>query len=370
MTILPKNFIPISQPSITDLEKEYVNKALNSGWISSLGEYIDLFEHNFANFCNTKYALTVCNGTTALHLALVAAGIKPGDEVIVPDLTFIATANAVIYANAVPKFADIEEDTLCLDPSGIESLITTKTKAIIPVHLYGHPSNMPAINEIGKKYNLIVIEDAAEAHGAQINGKTVGSWGDCGIFSFYGNKIITSGEGGMITTDNKEFYELAKRLRDHSMSKEKRYWHDIVGFNYRMTNLQAAFGCAQLERINELITRRNEIFNIYKERLNIIGSAIRLNYEALWAKNVYWMICLEVYGYEENQRNELMFRLKENGIDTRPYFYPVSDMPMYENANTSVAHTIYKRGINLPSYYDLTNEQVNYICDVLIQIFK
>ncbi|MCX7747187.1 MAG: DegT/DnrJ/EryC1/StrS family aminotransferase [Clostridia bacterium] len=361
------NFIPISMPSITQKEIEYVNDAVKSGWVSSLGKYIELFEKSFAEFSNTKYAIAVSNGTTGLHLALEAYGIGPGDEVIVPDLTFIATANAVKHTGANPVFVDIEETTLCIDPESIKKAITKNTKAIIPVHLYGHPANMALINSIAKENGLLVIEDAAEAHGAEFNGERVGSLGDCGVFSFYGNKIITSGEGGMITTNCDDFYQKALRLRDHAMDKSKRYWHSEIGYNYRMTNIQAALGVAQLERIDSFLKRKKEIFDIYKLLLNNIPR-LHLNFTSIEAKNVYWMVCLEVEGYEEADRDKLINDLKNEGIDSRPYFYPISDMPMYKRANTPVVHKVYKRGINLPSYFDISESDIKYVCDKIISL--
>jgi perosamine synthetase len=364
-----EKFIPISKPSITQREIDYVNKAVQSGWVSSLGEYIDLFEKEFANYCGTKYAVSTSNGTNALHLALVGLGINKDDEVIIPDLTFIATANSIKYIGAKVVTVDIQEDTLCIDPLEIEKAITSNTKAIVPVHLYGHPAEMNKIKEIAIKHNLFVIEDAAEAHGAEINGKKVGSLGDASIFSFYGNKIITSGEGGMITTSSKKLYYRLKNLRDHAMDKNKRYWHNQLGYNYRMTNLQAALGLAQFERIDEFLNKRKQIIDWYKNGLeNIQG--IRLNYEASWAKNVYWMVCLEIEGYTEEMRNNLCKKLKSKGIDSRPYFYPVSDMPMYLKVDTPVAHKVYKKGINLPSYFDLTKSQVYFICELIRRIFN
>lgn len=357
-------FIPVSKPSITQKEIQYIMDAVSSGWVSSLGKYVDMFEEKFASYCGTKYALTTSNGTTALHLVLVALGIKPGDEVIIPDITFVATGNAVKYVGAKAVIVDIEEDTLCIDPESVKKAITPKTKAIIAVHLYGHPANMEEINKIAEEYDLIIIEDAAEAHGAEVNGKKVGSLGHVGTFSFYGNKIITTGEGGMITTNDENLYERMRHLRDHAMSKEKRYWHTEVGFNYRMTNIQAALGLAQLERIDEIIAKKRLIFEWYKEGLKDI-EGIKLNYEAPWAKNVYWMVCLEVEGYTEKQRDELMKMLKEKNIDARPYFYPLSDMPMFEKADTPIAHKVYQRGLNLPSYFDITREDVQYICEVI-----
>lgn len=361
------NFIPISQPSIGKKEIEYVTDAVTSGWVSSLGKYIDIFEEKFAIYCGTKYAVATSNGTTALHLALVALGITAEDEVIIPDLTFIATGSAVKYIGAKVVTVDIEEETLCINPEAIRKAITPRTKAIIPVHLYGHPANMEEINKIAKEHNLFVIEDAAEAHGAEVNGKKVGSLSNAGVFSFYGNKIITSGEGGMITTDDEELYKKMRYLRDHAMSKEKRYWHTEVGFNYRMTNLQAALGVAQFERIDELLTKKKEIFEWYQDRLKDV-KGIRLNYQAPWAKNVYWMVCLELDRYDESQRDELIQKLKTKNIDSRPYFYPVSDMPVYENSKTPITHKIYQKGLNLPSYFDITKEQVDYVCTTIKEL--
>jgi perosamine synthetase len=298
-------FIPVSEPTITEKEIEYVMQAVKSGWVSSLGEYINKFEDEFAKFVGTKYALTVSNGTVGLHLALVSLGIKEGDEVIVPDLTFIATANAVKYTGAKPVFADIDKETWCISPDDIKKKITSKTKAIIPVHLYGHPVDMDPILKIAKEYNLYVIEDCAESHGAEYKGKKVGSIGHCGVFSFYGNKIITTGEGGMITTNDEKIYEKARYLRDHAMSKEKRYWHTEIGYNYRLTNIQAALGLAQLERIDEIIQKKKEIFNWYQEGLKGLEN-IKLNPEKEWAKNVYWMVCLVNENFDEEKRENLL----------------------------------------------------------------
>lgn len=292
---------------------------------------------------------------------MVSAGIKSGDEVIIPDLTFIATANAVTYTGARAVPVDIDSNTLCIDLGALESAITARTRAIIPVHLYGHAAKMDSLMSIASQHGLIVIEDAAEAHGAEYKGRRVGSIGDCGVFSFYGNKVITSGEGGMITTDSADLYSRAKLLRDHAMSPEKRYWHTEIGFNYRMTNLQAALGVAQMGRIHEFLEKRRLIMQWYRK---FIGSEpeLRLNYEEPDTKNVYWMICLEVVALTDAQRNVLMSKLREAGIDSRPYFYPISDMPMYHRADTPVAHAVSQRGINLPSYTDLSESEVEHIC--------
>ncbi len=369
---MKNKFIPVSEPSIGKKELNYVIQAVKSGWVSSLGEFINEFEKRFAEYIGVKYALTTSNGTTALHLLLVSLGIKEGDEVIVPDLTFVATANAVAYTGAKPIFVDVDSETWCIDPEDIKKKITSKTRGIIPVHLYGHPADMDPINEIAKEYGLYVIEDAAEAHGAGYKGRKVGSLGDAGVFSFYGNKIITTGEGGMITTNNKDLYERAKFLKDHAMSKEKRYFHPEIGFNYRLTNIQAALGVAQLERIEELINKKRQIFNWYKEYLSDFDKII-LNHEKEWAKNVYWMVCMVLKDDANVKRDELMKRLKDEGIDTRPFFYPISEMPMYVknlNYNNPFTKHLSERGLNLPSGVNLNNEDAKWICTTIKMILK
>lgn len=364
------SFIQISKPTITQLEIKYVTDAVQSGWVSSLGKYIDRFEAEFAEFCGTRFAICVSNGTVAIQLALSAHGIGEGDEVIMPDMSFIATANAVIHTGAKPVFADIEPAHWCLDPNSIESLITPNTKAIMPSHMYGHPADMNNIVEVANKYGLWIIEDAAEAHGAAIDGRKVGSIGHCGTFSFYGNKNLTTGEGGMITTDDEDFHNKCKYLRDHAMSKDKRYWHTELGFNFRMTNLQAAMGCAQLERIEDIMHKRQQIFDWYNTYMgNIEG--IRLNETAKWATNAYWLICLENLAWDVKGRDQFMVDLKKRGIDSRPFFYPLSDMPyLVSTDQTPVAHKLYQKGINLPTYYDLTENQVKFICKTVKKILN
>ena len=354
------SFIPISKPFIGAREKELVLDALDSGWVSSIGKYIDEFEASFARYCGTKYALAVSNGTTGLHLALAALGLRPGDEVIVPDLTFVATANAVAYTGATPVLADIDADTLCIDPASVKSLISERTKAIIPVHLYGHPADMDALTEIGRAHGVDIIEDAAEAHGAEYRGRRVGGLGKCGVFSFYGNKVITTGEGGMLTTDDREFYQRAKRLRDHAMSPQRRYFHEERGFNYRITNLQAALGVAQLERIDGFLDRRAEIMGWYNAEI-ATTEHVRLNRVKNWAKSAFWMICLEVDWLDEPRRGAFMQALRTRGIDTRPYFCTMSSMPMYRQRPLPVATVKSQIGLNLPSYYELTKSEVQRI---------
>ena len=363
------SFLPISKPFIGAREKELVLDALDSGWVSSIGKYVDEFEVNFARYCGTDYALAVSNGTSGLHLALATLGLQPGDEVIIPDLTFVATANAVAYTGATPVLADIDADTLCIDPASVKSLITGRTKAIIPVHLYGHPADMDALIAIGDINGVAIIEDAAEAHGAEYRGRKVGGLGKCGVFSFYGNKVITSGEGGMLTTNDREFYQRARRLRDHAMSPTRRYFHEELGFNYRITNLQAALGVAQLEQIEDFLARRAEIMAWYHSEI-ATTDGIRLNREKNWAKSAFWMVCLEVDWLDEARRDLLMQKLRKRGIDTRPYFCTMSSLPMYSQALRPVAARMARIGLNLPSYFELTKRDVQRIGSDVNEILR
>lgn len=359
--------IPLSQPSITALETDFVTDAVQSGWVSSRGEYIDRFEAFFAQYCGTQYALSTSSGTTALHLALAGYNIQAGDEVIVPDITFVATANAVTYTGAKPVFVDIDPETLCIDVERAEAAITRRTKAIIAVHLYGHPANVSALRAIADSKGIVVIEDAAEAHGASIRGEKTGSLGHCGVFSFYGNKIVTCGEGGMITTNDAMLYQRAKHLRAQAMSLTQRYWHTEVGFNYRMTNLQAALGFAQMQRISEFIQKKQAIFSEYQQHLASLHPRVVLNRVTPGMQNVYWQVCMEVNDWSALVRDQFMQQLAAHGIESRPYFYPISDMPMYaaDEWRTPVAHTISERGINLPSYFDMRSQDVAEVCNVI-----
>lgn len=348
------NITPVAQPDLGGNELKYVTDAVLSTWISSAGKYIDEFENGFAKFCECKYGVATSNGTVAIHLALLAVGIEPGDEVIVPDFTFAATANAVLHANAKPVIVDIDPITWCIDPIEIEKAITSKTKAIIPVHVYGQPCDMDSIMAIAKKYNLKVIEDCAEAHGAKYKGKVVGSFGDVSCYSFFGNKILTTGEGGMCVTNSEEVNDMMRVLRDHGMNKQKKYWHDIVGYNYRMTNLQAALGCAQLERIGELINQRNAVEQKYRSVLNEF-SFIRWQENVSDREKVTWLVSAWL---PNGGRDRLFEELKKNQIDVRPFFYPMSEMPLYKPYVFSATNSqkISKLGFNLPTInIDLIN---------------
>ena len=363
MSFGKNRMIPVSQPLLSQLEVEYVTDAVKSGWVSSLGAYIDSFEKKFAEFCGTQYAVSVCNGTVGLHLALKALGISEGDEVIVPDLTFVATANTVVMAQGTPVMVDVCRDTYCIDPAEIIKAITPKTRAIIPVHLYGHPANMPEIMKIASDHNLYVIEDAAEAHGASIAGVRVGAFGDCGVFSFYGNKVITSGEGGMITTNDPSLYARARLLRDHAMSKEVRYWHTEVGYNYRITNLQAALGLAQLEQIDVFLTYRKNLLLQYKEVLK--SSGVECN-PSVNADPVNWMVCVVDDRLNRKGRDLVIGHMRELGVDARPFFFPMSMMPMYHQKNNPVAYKLSECGFNLPTFVGMTEAQVSETCAVFL----
>lgn len=361
-----KRFLPVAEPSIGEKEWQYVSECILSGWVSSTGKFVTQFEKLFADFCQAKHAITTSSGTTALHLALLAADIGPGDEVLVPTLTFIATANAVTYTGAKPVFVDSEPATWNIDPAKIEASITSRTKAIIPVHLYGHPADMGTIKKICKKRNLILIEDAAEAHGAQYDGAPVGGLGDLGIFSFFGNKIMTTGEGGMVVTNNDEYAAKIRVLRDHGMDKNKRYWHPVLGYNYRLTNVQAALGVAQVEKIEQILAKKRANAKLYSEKLlNVAG--VTLPGEMFYAKNVYWLYSILINESEFGlTRDMLMKKLQERGIETRQLFYPVHSQPIYATGESfPVAENISRCGLSLPSSVKLTEKSICEIAETI-----
>ena len=361
--------LPVAAPVLNGNEKSYVTDCLDSTWISSNGKYIEAFETQFAQYCGTKQALTCSNGTVALHLALMAYDIKPGDEIIMPTLTYVATANAVAYCGARPIFVDSEPDTWNMDPKLIEALITPQTRGIIVVHLYGHPVDMQPVMDIAQRYGLFVIEDAAEAHGAEYLGRRVGSIGDIGTFSFYGNKVITTGEGGMVVTNNEELAAKMRQLKGQGMDNKQRYWFPVLGYNYRMTNIAAAIGLAQLEKIDWHIERRRENAAWYRELL-AESSAFILPVEKPWAKNVYWMTSLVLDENLAVSRDQLMAALADQGIETRPFFYPMHVLPMYrdDSCRFPVADRLSARGINLPSSASLTYSDIEFVCNALKSI--
>ncbi|MGB9694332.1 MAG: DegT/DnrJ/EryC1/StrS family aminotransferase [Fervidobacterium sp.] len=359
----------VAEPEIGKDEIEKVTEAVKSGWVSSKGPLIEEFEEKFAKYIGLKHGIATSNGTAALHLALAALNIKRGDEVIIPTLTFASVANAVIYTGARPVFADSHPDYWCINPNELEGKITEKTRVIIPVHLYGHPCDMESVMKTAKKHDIYVIEDCAEAHGAEYKGRKVGTFGDIACFSFYGNKIITTGEGGMCLTNNDELAQKIRILRDHGMNLEKRYWHEVVGFNYRMTNLQAALGVAQLEKINSFIERKRKIAELYNSLLKDVNGVV-LHPEMKWAKNIYWLYSILINEKKFGaSRDQLMTELAEKGIETRRFFYPIHTMPPYKKyANHSafhVANELSSKGINLPSSTKLTEENIKEITQLI-----
>lgn len=364
-----KRFIPVAAPVLRGNEKSYVLDCIESSWISSCGKYVERFERAFADFCGVRHAVSCSSGTAALHVALLALGVGPGDEVIVPTLTFVATANAVTYCGARPRFVDIEPDTWTIDPGMIEAKITARTKAIVPVHLYGHVANMDAITEIARRHKLFVVEDAAEAHGAEFRGRRVGSLNDVAAFSFYGNKIITCGEGGMVVTDSEELGRYAAQLRGQGMDSKQRYWFPIIGYNYRMPNLTAAVGLAQLERIDWHLNRRREVATWYRDRLrNVPG----IEWQA--AKdcrvNVDWLFTITLDEPIRESRDDIIARLFQRGVETRPVFYPMHVLPPYREMAQGdgifpVADRVARLGLSLPTWAGLRQEDVAYVCDAL-----
>lgn len=351
--------IPIYQPSLSGNEKKYVNECLDSTWISSKGRFISEFEIKFAAYTDVRYATSVSNGTVALHLALVALGIGPGDEVIVPTLTYIASVNAIAFTGATPVFVDSVANTWQMDPDDVRRKITPHTRAILVVHLYGHPCDMDAIVAIVNEKELFLVEDCAEAFGSLFKGRHVGSFGDIATYSFFGNKSITTGEGGMVVTNDETLHDRAVHFKGQGLAKHRQYWHDVIGYNYRMSNICAAIGLAQLERADELLVMKRQVAQWYAESLN--GTAITLHLEVGDVRHSYWMNSILVD--DPAKRDPLREALENEGIETRPVFYPVHTMPMYAQKfqRHPVAESLGWRGINLPSWPELKIEHVKKI---------
>lgn len=352
----------VAAPDLSGNESAYVNECLRSTWISSNGPFIGKFEASIANYTNTRHAIATCNGTVALHLALTGLGVGPGDEVIVPSLTFVATANAVVYCGATPVFADSERDTWCLSVPSVARLLSPRTRAVIPVHLYGHPCDMGPLLDLAQRKGLWVIEDCAEALGATYEGRPIGSFGTASTFSFYGNKLITTGEGGMVVAQDDQLAERLRLLRGQGMDPQRRYWHPIVGFNYRMTNVAAALGLAQMERIDRLLYDRKQVAAWYNERLGDLSS-LRLPMEAVAASSAFWMY--SVLASNNAWRDSLMADLAKKGIETRPFFYPVHEFPMYRDCrndnNCPIARELSYRGLSLPTSSYLKEQDIDVI---------
>jgi perosamine synthetase len=360
--------IPLYIPFLGGNEKKYVNECLDSTWISSKGKFIKEFEDKFSDYIGVKYATAVSNGTTALHLALETLGITEGDEVIVPTFTYIASVSSILYTGATPVFVDSLETTWQMDPEDVKKKITKKTKAIMVVHLYGQICDMGAIMKIANEHNLFVIEDCAEAFGSKFKGKCAGTFGDISTFSFYGNKTITTGEGGMVVSNDYYMYDRAYHLKMHGVSTVREYWHDVIGYNYRMTNICAAIGLAQLERADEILKKKRNIAELYNK--NLAGLPVQPHKESKDTVHSFWMYSIMTENVK--LRDALRKHLSDNGIETRPTFYPVHTMPMFSHTyhKIKVAEEIAIRGMNLPSWPELKEEQVLEVCEVIKSFYK
>ncbi|MCX6168362.1 MAG: DegT/DnrJ/EryC1/StrS family aminotransferase [Ignavibacteriales bacterium] len=375
---MEKRNISVCEPFLNGNEKKYINEAIDTNWISSRGKFVDQFENIFAKYCEVNYAVTVSNGTNAIHLALKALGISTGDEIIIPDFTMICSVLPVVYLEAIPVFVDAEPETWNIDPQKIEDKISGKTKAIMVVHIYGHPCDMNPIREIANKYNLRIIEDAAEAHGAEYFGKKCGNLGDIAAFSFFSNKVVTTGEGGMVTTSNETYFEKSRYYKDlcFPLSGERTYFHEDIGFQYRLSNMQAAIGVAQMEKIDEYITMRRNNNKLYQELLHDV-EGIQFQPENPGCKNIYWMNAITIdkdkFGFA---RNNLIEQLLDSGIQTRKFFFPMHKQPClqnykdYNNGDFPVSNYLSENGMYLPSSSNLKRDEIEYISEKIRKIWN
>ena len=359
--------IPYTKPSITQLETDYVSDAAANGWGKNCYDYINRFEREFADYLGAKFSIATSSCTGAMTMALHALGVGNEDEVILADTNWIATVSPISHLGATPVFVDILQDTWCIDPLKAEAAITEKTKAIIATHIYGNLCDMDALMDIGKRYNLPIIEDSAEAIGSIYKGKKAGSIGTFSTFSFHGTKTLTTGEGGMFVTNNKQLFNDVLTLSNHGRVKTqaKQFWADVTGFKFKMSNIQAALGCAQLSRVNELVNRKRAIMDTYRKYLSDLPN-ISMNTEQENTKNGFWMPNI-VFGEDSNVTREVLQNaFVRNGIDARVFFWPLSSLPMYENKpENKYSYSISKRSINLPSYHDLTEDEIKSVVSIL-----
>jgi perosamine synthetase len=372
----PPRRIPIAGPSIGPKELAYVAEAIETGWYERANEFPSRFERAFAAYVGTRFAVALPSCTSAIHLALAAARVGAGDEVIVPDLTWIASAAPVSYVGAAPVFADSDPVTWCVSAQSVERRLTSRTKAIIAVGLYGSMPPLRDLRRFADERNLLLVEDAAESLGSTLNGRPAGSFGHVGVFSFHGSKTLTTGEGGMLVTDDEELHRRVLFLRDHGrVVGEKMFWNSEVAFKYKMSTLQAALGLAQLERVEELVGKKRQIFDWYREELYGVEE-ITLNAEPRGVVNSYWMVTAIFSPAVQNEKETVIRRLGERGIDSRPFFYPLSTIPAYEHLPAAVvarrehlrAHEISRYGINLPSALKLEREDVVRVVDALRKV--
>lgn len=373
-SFLHDKMIPVASPSLNGNEGKYVAECIKTQWISSQGSFVTEFEKMFSSMFENFYALTTSNGTTALHLALVALGIGKGDDVIVPASTFAATANTVVHAGANPVFVDVLPDTWCIDPVQVRLAITPKTKAIIPVHLYGHPADMEELTKIAHEFNLKLVEDCAESLGAKLHNRPTGVFGDAGCFSFFANKIITTGEGGMVICHDKQLYTKMRQLRDHGTSFQRRYWHDVIGYNYRLTNIQAAIGLAQIEQLNKFLSRRKRVAKVYSERLSQIPGISLPPQSTNTYENIYWLYSIKIDSDIVGMcRDNLQLALQKYGIDSRPFFPALPHQPAfsaYKKLPFPNALNLEKNALSLPGGNAFTEKDAHYVCDTLIEIIS
>lgn len=365
------DFIPVAAADVSGNEEKYVVEAVRSTWISSTGAFVDRFEAEFAEACGTRTSIAVCNGTVALHLALLALDVRRGDEVLVPSLTYVATANAVRYLGAEPVFVDVDPETWCIDPDKLEAAITRRTRGIIPVHLYGHPADMDAINQVAAVHGLWVLGDAAEAHFAKYRGRTVGSLAPMATFSFYGNKMITCGEGGAIALDDPQMEVRLRTLRGQGVDPKRRYYFPVTGYNFRLTNVACALLCAQLERRDAIVAARRQVYRRYKEGLAGVHG-ISMQPVADWAEPAPWLFTVRVDQAEFGMsRDALGLALKDAAVDSRPAFVPLHSLPMFREESKArgedLPHTdaISSSAINLPTFNQMTEGQVERVCEAV-----
>jgi len=362
--------VPVAAADMSGEEEKFVVEAVRSTWVSSTGPFVDSFERTFADICGSDSCVSVCNGTVALHLALLALDVRPGDEVLVPSLTYIATANACRYVGAEPVFVDVDPKTWCIDPNKLESAITRRTRGIIAVHLYGHPADMDAITHLAGVHGLWVVEDAAEAHMAKYRGRPVGGLGTIGTFSFYGNKIFTSGEGGALTVSDRQAELRIRTLRGQGMDPLRRYYFPVTGYNFRLTNVQCAMLCAQLARRDAILAKRNSIFEAYRQSLRSIPG-ISFHEPADWAEPAPWLFCILIDDKYGMTRDELAARLAGLGIETRPFFLPLHSLPPFREQSRArgevfpITDELASRGLNLPTYNQMSMDEVAFVVEAI-----
>lgn len=366
----PPVLIPVNEPLIGELEKKYVMECLETGWISSEGHFIREFEEKWAAYCGMKYGVAVSNGTVALEIAVANLDLDEGDEVIMPSFTIISCAQAITKVNAIPVLVDCDPETWCMDVSQVETRITPRTRAIMPVHIYGHPVDMAPLRQLAHKYHLVIIEDAAEAHGGEYRDQKCGGLGDLSCFSFYANKIITTGEGGMVLTNSEQQAEHLRSLRNLCFRKERRFYHTELGNNFRLTNIQAAIGLAQIERIEQSIQHKRWMASAYHERLKTL-QVLSLPVERPWAKNVYWMYGLVLNLSTGMDAVEFARRLVREGVMTRPFFLGMHEQPvfhamgLFQGEHYPVTEHIARQGLYLPSGMTITETQVEQVCQAI-----